>query len=127
MSDSSKPAPARPAAKRSAPPRKAGQKTDKKPQKAGAVSDGGKVKKTAVAKPAKPKKPKLVRDSFTIPKEEYEVLAALKQRCVALTHPSKKSELLRAGIKALAAMSDKGLLAAVQAVPSIKTGRPKQA
>jgi len=82
--------------------------------------------KTAGAKPAKVKKPKLVRDSFTIPKEEYAVLAELKQRCAKLAQPAKKSELLRAGIKSLAAMGDKSLLAALKAVPSIKTGRPKK-
>lgn len=93
-----------------------------------ATAAGAKAGKPAPAtKPPKPKKAKLVRDSFTIPKEEYEVLASLKQRCTALAHPSKKSELLRAGIKALAAMSDRSLLAAVRAVPSIKTGRPKEA
>jgi len=55
------------------------------------------------------------------------VLAELKQRCAKLAQPSKKSELLRAGIQALAAMSDKSLLAALKAIPSIKTGRPKKA
>lgn len=76
------------------------------------------------AKPAKPKKPKLVRDSFTIPKPEYAVLADLKQRCAKLGAPAKKSELLRAGIKALAAMSDAALAAALRSVPALKTGRP---
>lgn len=79
---------------------------------------------TNVPKPEKPKKPKLVRDSFTIPKPEYVVLDELKQRSAALATPVKKSELLRAGIKALAAMSDAALLAAIKAVPAIKTGRP---
>lgn len=81
-----------------------------------------------VAAPAevpKRKQPKLVRDSFTIPKAEYLVLDALKQRAIALGHPAKKSELLRAGIAALAAMSDKAYLAKLAAVPSLKTGRPK--
>jgi hypothetical protein len=36
----------------------------------------------------------------------------------------KKSELLRAGIKALAAMSDIQFKAALIKVPTIKTGRP---
>lgn len=36
----------------------------------------------------------------------------------------KKSELIRAGIKALAAMSDANFLKALLAVPAIKTGRP---
>lgn len=84
-------------------------------------------KKAVAPKPAKParlKKPKLVRDSFTLPKEERALLIQLKQRASTLARPSKKSELLRAGIKALSSMTDKAFLAAVAAVPSIKTGRP---
>lgn len=81
-----------------------------------------------VSRPAAPvvvPKPKLVRDSFTIPKAEYAVLESLKQRGASLTRFVKKSELLRAGIKALNAMSDKAFLAALDGVPSLKTGRPK--
>lgn len=76
------------------------------------------------AKPEKPKKPKMVRDSFTIPKLEYAVLDELKQRAAKGGTAVKKSELLRAGIKALAAMDSANLLAALGAVPAIKTGRP---
>lgn len=72
----------------------------------------------------KAKKPKLVRDSFTIPKAEYLVLDELKQRATKLMSPVKKTELIRAGIKALAAMSDTTYLAAIKVVPVIKTGRP---
>ena len=79
------------------------------------------------AKPVKAKKPKLVRDSFTIPKAEYTVLDDLKQRAARLASPAKKSELLRAGIKALAAMPDAAFVAALGAVPAIKTGRPSKA
>ena len=70
---------------------------------------------------------KLVRDSFTIPKSEYAVLAGLKVRASNLKHPTKKSELLRAGIAALQSMSDKAFLCALGGVPSLKTGRPKSA
>ena len=77
------------------------------------------------AKEVRAKKPKLVRDSFTIPKDEYAVIEALKQRANALAQPVKKSELLRAGLKMLAGLSDAALRSALQAVPSIKTGRPK--
>ena len=76
-------------------------------------------------KEGKAKNPKLVRDSFTIPKDEYAAIETLKQRCAALAQPVKKSELLRAGLKVLASMPDASLRKAVQAVPSIKTGRPK--
>ena len=87
-------------------------------------------KPAAAPKPAKvekPKKPKLVRDSFTIPKAEYTVLDDLKQRAAKLGAPAKKSEVLRAGIKALAQMSDAAFQSALAAVPAIKTGRPGKA
>jgi hypothetical protein len=86
--------------------------------------------KTAVKTASKPvkvekaKKPKMIRDSFTIPKTEYLVIEALKERAGKLSRSAKKSELLRAGVKALAAMSDAAFLAALTAVPTIKTGRP---
>ena len=82
------------------------------------------VVKAQPAKPAKEKKPKMVRDSFTFPKTEYAVLDALKLRAAKLGNPVKKTELLRAGVKAIAAMQDSALIAALQAVPSLKTGRP---
>lgn len=77
-----------------------------------------------IEKPIKEKKPKLVRDSFTIPKLEYLLLDQLKHRGGALGLAIKKSELIRAGIKALAAMPDADFHSAVKAVPTIKTGRP---
>jgi hypothetical protein len=73
----------------------------------------------------KPKKPKLVRDSFTIPKAEYAALDALKQRAAKLGQSPKKSEVLRAGIMLLASLNDAALLTALSHVPAIKTGRPK--
>lgn len=82
---------------------------------------------SAAAAEAKPPKIKLVRDSFTIPRAEYETLDALKARLVKLTRPAKKSEVLRAGIAVLAALNDTALCAALDAVPAIKTGRPKKA
>lgn len=82
------------------------------------------TKVETVASPQKVKKPKLVRDSFSIPKVEYGALAELKQRAAHLTRPVKKSELLRAGIKILAALSDAAFLTALAQVPAIKTGRP---
>jgi hypothetical protein len=82
--------------------------------------------KAKVEKIAKEKKPKLVRDSFTIPKAEYTVLDDLKQRAGKLSTQVKKSELIRAGIKALAGMSDATFLATLKLVPAIKTGRPSK-
>nr|WP_295786984.1 hypothetical protein [Rhodoferax sp.] len=81
----------------------------------------------APAKPPKLKKPKMVRDSFTFPKAEYAVLDGLKMRAAKLGSPAKKTELLRAGIKAIAAMQDAAFVAALKSVPSLKTGRPAKA
>lgn len=72
----------------------------------------------------KEKKPKLVRDSFTIPKDEYAAIEALKIRAMTQGLAIKKSELLRAGLMALTGMSDAKLKAALVAVPTLKTGRP---
>ena len=109
------------------PPLKTAAKT---PVKAKLSPQAKTAVKTAVKPVNKPvkvekaKKPKMIRDSFTIPKTEYVVIDALKERAGKLSRAAKKSELLRAGVKALAAMSDAAFLAALTAVPTIKTGRP---
>ena len=114
-------APAKPAAKAGAKPAvKPVAKRAKVPQAPLAAAPAA-----APAKASKPAKPKLVRDSFTIPKDEYQVLDRLKIRAVGLQHPVKKSELLRAGIQALAAMPDREFVEAIAGVPTLKTGRPK--
>jgi len=111
----------KPVAKASAPAKPA---KAVKPKKAAEVN--GKL--SAVAKPGdkadKAKKPKLVRDSFTIPKEEYAAIEALKLRAGKLGRPAKKSEVLRAGVMALAGMGDAAFLASLTSVPAVKTGRP---
>ncbi len=70
------------------------------------------------------KKPKLVRDSFTIPKAEFAAIETLKTRAIALGTSVKKSELLRAGLMALQGLNDAAFKAALLAVPTLKTGRP---
>ena len=86
------------------------------------------AKKTAKkdTKKVKPEKVKMERDSFTMPKDEYAQLSLLKARLTAMGQPAKKSELLRAGIKLLAAMSDNTLKTTLAKVPVIKTGRPNK-
>lgn len=96
----------------------------KAPAKAEAQQPAKPIAKVLAEKASKQKKPKLVRDSFTIPKAEYSVLDDLKQRAIKIGNPAKKSELLRAGIKALASMTDAAFKSALIAVPTIKTGRP---
>ena len=127
-------------AKRAAPARKASPAKTATPRKALAkkpvAKPAAKVIVKAAAKTVKvvkaiepskikaPKKPKLVRDSFTMPKDEYQAIDSLKQRATSLHHSVKKSELLRAGIMALSALDDKGFAAILAKVPALKTGRP---
>jgi len=121
------------AAKKAAPGRTAAAKTIAKPQSAAPAAASAKpAAATTVAatvadsKPAKDKKPKMVRDSVTIPKAEYVVLEAMKQRAAQLKVTVKKTELIRAGMKHLATLPDAVFLAAIAAVPSLKTGRPSK-
>jgi hypothetical protein len=94
-----------------------------------------KVKETAAAPKAKeaptvedkakrPKKEKVVRDSFTMPKSDYEKIAVLKQKCLSQGVHVKKGELLRAGLQILEAATIEQLIGAVGAVETVKTGRP---
>ncbi|MEB0112635.1 hypothetical protein QN397_14845 [Variovorax sp. RTB1] len=71
-------------------------------------------------------KDKLVRDSFTMPQDDYALIARLKDRAVMFKRPAKKSELLRAGLHALQAMSAPALRAALDALTPLKSGRPKK-
>ena len=88
--------------------------------------NGGRPKTPATAPVAAgAPKGKTVRDSFTFPAAEYEQLRELKQRAIKLARPAKKGEVLRAGLLALRAMNDRAFGKAIDAVPTIKTGRPK--
>ena len=122
------------AAKKAAPARTAAAKTVAKPQAAAPAAASAKpaaaptaAAALAAGKLAKDKKPKMVRDSVTIPKAEYLVLEAMKQRAAQLKVTVKKTELIRAGMKHLAILPDAVFLAAIAAVPSLKTGRPSKA
>ncbi|MEI7672298.1 MAG: hypothetical protein WCK00_09320 [Deltaproteobacteria bacterium] len=89
-----------------------------------------KAAKVAVAKEsiiAKEKKIKMVRDSISIPKTEFLVLGEMKTRAGKLGVEVKKTELIRAGIKVLTALTGTAFVAAIRAVPNIKTGRPTKA
>jgi len=80
----------------------------------------------ADAKPAKLKVP-LVRDSFTMPAADFALIAAMKLRALKLMRPTKKSELLRAGLHALTALNDTRFCATLNALTPLKPGRPKKA
>jgi len=115
-------------AKKARDPAKAATSVAREPKRPGTASKASASNGNAGSTPAPSKaRQKLVRDSFTIPKAEYEVLEGLKHRAANLKRPTKKSELLRAGVVALQAMTDKAFLSVLNDVPSLKTGRPKGA
>jgi hypothetical protein len=87
--------------------------------------DGSKLEATATPTASKESR-KLVRDSFTMPKSEYADIDTLKSRALGFGRHAKKSEILRAGLRALMSMSDRSLANALNAVPTLKTGRPKR-
>jgi hypothetical protein len=74
----------------------------------------------------KAKKAKVVRDSFTMPENDYGKIAALKKQCLAAGLPVKKSELLRAGLNALSELPMAELAALIGRLENVKTGRPSK-
>lgn len=96
--------------------------------------------KTAVVKPAvkvpvntrvkevkqpQEKKPKLVRDSFTLPQVDHELLKHCKKIAVTSGRETKKSEVIRAAIQVFAALSPAQQLLAYGKLETIAVGRPK--
>jgi hypothetical protein len=79
-------------------------------------------KNAAATKRVKPGK--VIRDSFTMPVADHELIGVLKKRCIGLGIAIKKSELLRAGLASLQRLPDAKLGQVVAAVESVKTGRP---
>jgi hypothetical protein len=49
---------------------------------------------------------KLARDSFTMPEQDFGLIAVLKERALGFNRPAKESELLRAGLHALQQPTD---------------------
>lgn len=84
------------------------------------------VKVAKEPKVAKKVKLKVVRDSFTMPQSEYQKIAEIKEIGLKAGLQVKKSEVLRAGVIALRAMSDDQLKAALSSLDKIKTGRPNK-
>jgi hypothetical protein len=77
-------------------------------------------------KPAKAR-PRLVRDSFTMPDQDFKLIGTLKARALDAKRPAKKSELLRAGLHVLEGLGAAALIAALDRLMPLKAGRPKKA
>lgn len=94
-------------------------------QKAPAKSDA-KAALHPAKKLKKEHKKKVVRDSFTMPQDEYSKIAEVKAICLKAKMHVKKSEVLRAGLKLLVALNDEQLKRELDNLEKIKTGRPQK-
>ena len=79
---------------------------------------------TAADKPKK--RIKMIRDSFTMPRDDFGLIAVLKERALSRRRVAKKSELLRAGLHALSALDDAKLCSALNALTPLAVGRPRK-
>lgn len=75
-------------------------------------------------KPPAPERAKLIRDGFTMPADDCALITELKHRLHEVKREAKKSELLRAGLHALAQLDAPALAAALDRLTPVKTGRP---
>ena len=107
--------------------RKASPTVARKAPSAALAKTGRKVAKPAKTEDKTADKKKVIRDSFTMPQDDYAKIAALKQICLKAGVHAKKSELLRAGLHTLAGLSSAQLKQALARLQPIKAGRPKKA
>lgn len=70
------------------------------------------------------KKQKVIRDSFTLPSGDYELITTIRQRCLKSAVNATKSEVIRAGLHLLQSLSDEELIRAIESLEKVKTGRP---
>jgi hypothetical protein len=66
-----------------------------------------------------------VRDSFTFPAEDHELIQKIIGRCLQNGVSVNKSETLRAALQVLDGLTDGEILEAVSKLERIKTGRPR--
>lgn len=92
-------------------------KVNNKAGKGKKAARGGKKDRAAAPKPRRRRDEKL---SVRLPAEDFVLLQTLKQRAVDAGRRSRKSELVRAGLRALAVLDPLSLCDAVEALPSAK-------
>jgi hypothetical protein len=82
------------------------------------------TKYTAIVKDREAETPKLIRDTFSMPDSDYQLIAEILDRSPAMAARSTKSEIIRAGLKVLHTMDDEHLRQVLNQVQRLKTGRP---
>lgn len=69
---------------------------------------------------------RVIRDSFTMPEKDYDLIGEIRTRCLGKNLMVNKSEVMRAGLQALCEMSDEQLATLMRSLEKVKTGRPAQ-
>lgn len=88
------------------------------------LGQGNPASPPPASEPEVPEVERVIRDSFTLPAEDYELIGSLRQRCLENAVNVSKSELMRAGLHALIQMSDEELVQVTRSLKKVKTGRP---
>ncbi len=83
------------------------------------------AKKESSPPPSPSPSKKVVRDGFTMPTSDYELIAQIQARGMEVGVSVTKSEVLRAGLYALNNMSTSDLKQALTVLDKVKTGRPR--
>ena len=71
--------------------------------------------------------PPVVRDAFSFPATDHQLIAQLQARCLADGWTATKSELVRAGLHALAAMQAPAFRQALRNLEKLRPGRTRRA
>ncbi len=69
---------------------------------------------------------KVVRDSFSMPEEDYALIARMREKALKNQLAVTKAEVIRAGLHLLNKLDDSALTSTFRALEKVKTGRPKQ-
>lgn len=69
---------------------------------------------------------KIVKDSFTIPEEEYSLISKCQEKLLNYKKVFNKSEIIRLGLIALNNLKDEEILKLSEGLLRIKTGKPKR-
>lgn len=73
-------------------------------------------------KPESAAAPKVVRDTFSMPEDDFQLLEKLRSRARKMDLDTNKSELVRAGLRLLADLDDTRLEGLIRNVDKLKPG-----
>jgi len=81
------------------------------------------AKKGSKGAPAPAPPPRAVRDSFSMPEDEYATIAHIKKRLIKKEIAANKSQVVRMAFALLQRLGDKELVELFESLPEVKVGR----